>query len=585
LSLLEQQNPSGQTLTPDAIDGKWWQSFLVVFSVATWVFGLPLYSHVTANDFFSGISAPSLFVFIVAYHVVPLFGLYALDRLIVHRWRMGRGFRVYRGVIYAGATFAFLRAGYLDRNLEPVGVIDSLPTAAMLILGIAVFIALTTAFVRVFRPATSFFLYLSIVSFGFTILFVVQVGVASESRIGDSQGSTSIALEPAGDGPPVIIIVFDGLGSDILTKVGQIDEELFPQFSSLGKDSAVFPNATSNYFDSQVSIQSLLTGAWLEDDEFVESKGESPRTVGILSVLSDAGYSPEFFSNANSLIVCEKRSFFICGEPSSSVIGNNIHQVAKDFWVRFIPRDISSIGRDLAVRFLPGSINAVPLFPSIHQYERPMWHEFLNGLNQLESQGKAYFVHVLLPHHPYELNRNGDRVRTIAYGEGFEDLDSLTQNYRDQTVFVDTLVGQLTDKLKAEGLYRRSTLVITSDHGPRSLGLGQKYAGIHHIENRFPNELNSIIPNVPLIIHAPNVEPQVSQADYQHIDLMPTLVDILELAPAQSSRGVSVFAPIRSTRERLFHAFPNRATGIEKITYIYDEDTSRWIKNEEPVGQ
>jgi hypothetical protein len=61
-----------------------------------------------------------------------------------------------------------------------------------------------------------------------------------------------------------------------------------------------------------------------------------------------------------------------------------------------------------------------------------------------------------------------------------------------QTVFVDKLVGQLTGKLKAEGLYRRSTLVITSDHSPRRFGLGQKYAGIHHIENRFPNELNSI---------------------------------------------------------------------------------------------
>ena len=564
--------------------GEWWQSFLIAFSVATWSFGLPLYSYVVANDFFRAMPGQNVLVFMLAYHAAPLLVIFGLDRIVISRWRMGRVLRAYRGFIFAGTILVFLRAVYMDRDLPLDDVVNSLPMAAVLILTGAALVALPAAGVYIYRPATLYFLYMSTVSLILTVLFVAQVGLVSKFWTSDSPSPSPIAQDSAIDLAPIFIIVFDGLGGDVLLKGGRINEVLFPQFSELGEDSAVFTNATSNYIDTQISIQSMLTGAWLEDDEFVGATGLGSKTVGILSVLSDAGYSIAFFSNANNLITCEERSSFICREPISSVIGNNIHLIARDFWMRFIPRVISLAVRDFALGFFPDKVNTVIPFPSIHQYERPMWTEFVSSVSHLDSPGKVYFVHVLLPHHPYELDRNGNRVRTVPFGEGFEDLDKLTEDYRDQTVVTDTLLGELTERLKAEKLYRRSLVVVTSDHGPRSLGLGRKYAGIKNIQNYFPDELNQIIPSVPLIIHAPNVKPQISEFEYQHIDLAPTLIDVLSLPPTSRSRGVSVFASNHPKRDRVFYGFPASASGVEKITYVYDEDLGHWLKAENPMG-
>ena len=83
----------------------------------------------------------------------------------------------------------------------------------------------------------------------------------------------------------------------------------------------------------------------------------------------------------------------------------------------------------------------------------------------------------------------------------------------------------MIEKLQAEGLWEDAVLVVTADHGAR---------------REFPTkdesiEVEAMTPNVPLFIKAPGIGPQTPHLAYQHVDLAPTLLDILDL-PRPSSR-------------------------------------------------
>ena len=55
-----------------------------------------------------------------------------------------------------------------------------------------------------------------------------------------------------------------------------------------------------------------------------------------------------------------------------------------------------------------------------------------------------------------------------TYGRWVDDEWPVLQEYRrhlTQVRYVDTLLGRLLDRLKAQGLYDRSLVVVTGDHG------------------------------------------------------------------------------------------------------------------------
>lgn len=458
-----------------------WHSFLLIFSVATWL-SQPLYSYVVANDLFQETTAQSVLWFMFLYHGVPLAVLITLDRIIFLRWGPGIPLTIARGLMFAAAITFFLRAEDLDFDIPALDSLNRLPVAAIMVLLAVAFAALTATLIKFHQLATVFFVYMSIVSVGLTALFIAQVGLVGKPWTSDgaksrSTSSLTSTIPLNSELPPVFLIVFDGMDADVLAENGQVDPSLFPHFAALARTSAFFTNATSNYFDTSVSIQSLVTGVYYGDDGFFQAQDSSIQDVGVLKILKDAGYSVVLHSNFSQLVKCGDERFFLCRAEATAVVNKGIHKVARDFAIDFVPRKISLSARDLILKIFPGSVTIIIPFPSIHQYDRPLWNQFLAGVGRSESPGKVYLVHLTLPHHPYELDRMGRRTRTIGPDGGFDDLKQMANNYREQVTFVDTLLGELIEKLKAEGLYNQSLLVVTADHGPRSLGLGQKYAG------------------------------------------------------------------------------------------------------------
>jgi len=123
-------------------------------------------------------------------------------------------------------------------------------------------------------------------------------------------------------------------------------------------------------------------------------------------------------------------------------------------------------------------------------------------------------------------------------------------------MYVDRLVGELISKLKREGIYEEAVIIITGDHGPRNFT---------PTPERPPGRS---ITRVPLVIHAPGLDSQQSDVDYQHIDFGPTLTDILGLPPPDGAEGVSALSKERPEREKVFR--------MKELKFVYSPEDESW---------
>ena len=115
--------------------------------------------------------------------------------------------------------------------------------------------------------------------------------------------------------------------------------------------------------------------------------------------------------------------------------------------------------------------------------------------------------------------------------------DGALERYELEVEHVDEYVGRLMDELKARGLYDSSLIVFTSDHGE---GMWD-HDWLVHAEHLYDELLR-----VPLIIKPPRGYRGITQLRarkdelVRHVDITPTILDLLELPPLAGQRGVSL---------------------------------------------
>jgi uncharacterized protein len=112
------------------------------------------------------------------------------------------------------------------------------------------------------------------------------------------------------------------------------------------------------------------------------------------------------------------------------------------------------------------------------------------------------------------------------------------RQYRLAARFVDREVGKTIDSLRARGLWDRTVVIVTSDHGYEFDDSGLGYVG--HATAFTSHQLR-----VPLIVHWPGRSPAEFTHRTSHLDLAPTLLGELlgcTTDPADYSVGRNLFA-------------------------------------------
>jgi arylsulfatase A-like enzyme len=195
-----------------------------------------------------------------------------------------------------------------------------------------------------------------------------------------------------------------------------------------------------------------------------------------------------------------------------------------------------------------------------YQYHAPVGVDL--ALDWIESHTSApwfCFLHVMDVHQPYVPPPPFDRKfseRSFTDVEGYPPaIDSLRAQRPDDAMvrllldeydgaiaYTDQEVGRLLDRLQAQGLLDSTLVVVHADHGEEFW----EHGGYEHGHTEYSELLR-----VPLILRLPGrlAAGKRVGARVRLIDLMPTVLDLLHLPPANGIEGKSLLSLIDGKAE------------------------------------
>jgi len=153
----------------------------------------------------------------------------------------------------------------------------------------------------------------------------------------------------------------------------------------------------------------------------------------------------------------------------------------------------------------------------------------LPWLDKLKDQPFFCWVHFFDPHLPYN--------PPSPYREDFKD-----RLYDGEVAYMDYMIGELMRKIQEKNLLSRTLVIVAGDHGE---GFGEKGESGHGIF------LYDMAMKVPLLFYAENHLPanSVIPARVRLIDILPTVLDLLNIPIPESIQGTSLIPYIQKKRK------------------------------------
>ncbi|MCL1787110.1 MAG: sulfatase-like hydrolase/transferase [Defluviitaleaceae bacterium] len=124
------------------------------------------------------------------------------------------------------------------------------------------------------------------------------------------------------------------------------------------------------------------------------------------------------------------------------------------------------------------------------------------------------------PHYP----RYPGSLQSVA------DVKTFIDNYDTGILYADTILGQVIDRLKAQGIYDDTAIIISSDHG-ENMGEMGLYA-----EHGTADEITC---HIPMIVKWPGAAPGRDAGFRYNVDLIPTLAELLDTPKSHRWDGES----------------------------------------------
>jgi arylsulfatase A-like enzyme len=146
--------------------------------------------------------------------------------------------------------------------------------------------------------------------------------------------------------------------------------------------------------------------------------------------------------------------------------------------------------------------------------------------------GQRWFlwVHYYDPHYAYEPHKE-----VPSFGSDRMAL------YDGELRFTDLHIGRLLDGLRAKGLFDKTVVVVTGDHGE---GFGEHGVELHGYH------LYSAQTKVPLIVRVPGLPPRKATTPAGHVDILPTLANLAGAPPTADMMGRSLVDLVAGAPDR-----------------------------------
>ena len=317
------------------------------------------------------------------------------------------------------------------------------------------------------------------------------------------------------DPVPVVFIVLDELPTaSLLDGEGNLDGDRLPGFGLLAEDATWYRNHTTVAPVTPSALPAILTG--LLPDELRPAPVAPAFPDSLFTLL---GASHELRVEESFTRICPTQLCTAEPDPGTVTTVKALLGQARQV--------LGSVTSPWAER--SDLSFEVPTEPSDSAAPR-RFADFTRRVAQPTVSGRPPFdfLHVLLPHQPFDFTPTGKRyeapdpARGAEFGTWFDDETAAVGQQRHlwQLALADVLLAETIDQLKAAGTYDDTLIVVTADHGISFTGeepiRGVSAANVHHIAW------------TPLFVKPPAQQGgSVDDGRVETIDILPTVADML----------------------------------------------------------
>ncbi|MGD8484071.1 MAG: sulfatase [Thioalkalispiraceae bacterium] len=166
-------------------------------------------------------------------------------------------------------------------------------------------------------------------------------------------------------------------------------------------------------------------------------------------------------------------------------------------------------------------------------------NEAIKWIDSQKEQPFMLYMNLQSSHFPYDVSDkylqdekyNKPKLpKFIGPNLDIQDKDGFKKAYQDSLRYIDMHISRFIDYLKQESLWQDTILVVSADTATAFFEHGQWGNG---------GPLYDEVVKVPLFIYNADYEHKINNWLTSHVDVMPTLVDMLGLPPHPSFQGTS----------------------------------------------
>lgn len=306
------------------------------------------------------------------------------------------------------------------------------------------------------------------------------------------------------DMPNVILITFDSLSAKDMSLYGYA-RRTTPSIDSFAGGSYVFENMHANANATVPGLASVITGRYPLKHRFrmlgslVANRNSTQDLAGVLRM---RGYR-------TAGIVGTRAGYLWIDSLGKPGLGWMSRVVAGRFWDRSTPG--VSLSLDATFRKTVEIMDSArePFFLWMHIY--PPHEPYLPSRPFRGTFVKEKDFHVTGIQRPY-YNR--------FYPEACQPaVDMLRGRYNEHILEIDNQFGGFLESIETRGIFERSMIIVTSDHGEM---FERGYQG-----HKGPLLYNPLL-HIPLIVRLPNGRPgRRVTASAEQVDIAPTILDLL----------------------------------------------------------
>jgi hypothetical protein len=476
--------------------------------------------------------------------------LIAIERLVRMRSRRA-------ATLVHGATLAILAAAVVMPWLERGGI-PGWPWDA--VMSSAVGLAVAAAYVRS-RLARHFLTALAAAAFVVPGAFLLDGTVRGALRTDDAAAAPYVLART----PPIVLVVFDEFPlNSLLDEHQQIDAGRYPNFAAFARNAYWFRNAGTVSSETVWAVPSILSGQYPTTPHAVPTLRYYPHNL--FTILAD---QYEMFAFARFRKLCPAGT---C-HHDPAIPRDSVPSLLSDLgivWLHVVlPQPFTDKLPAIAGDWIGfARAGAGPPRPRGRSVRAAEFAAFLSSIDR--QPARLYFIHVLLPHMPFEYVPSGRAYRAPDYqtrterGKPLFQLaspayaDTLHQRHLAQVGYVDRLVGDLLARLREMRVYDAALVVLTADHGAS------------HREGRVRraatgDNLSDII-RVPLFIKVPGQRNgAVVDRIVETVDILPTILDVLSARLPVKLDGRSLLDADLPERPARTFIFRGRARVVPRL--------------------